>query len=90
MSRKMKIEADTSCNLGRGRILIFKRSRSSQFYSEMLIILDLRKSAVHQEIRELLDIAISGSYLLRKPLKKHKSERNTFEGGFGFFMQPAM
>ena len=56
----------------------------------MLIILDLRKSAVHQEIRELLDIAISGSYLLRKPLKKHKSERNTFEGGFGFFMQPAM
>ena len=36
----------------------------------MLIILDVRKSAACQQIRELLDILISVSYLLRKPLKK--------------------
>ena len=47
----MKIEADTSCNPGRGRIFIqlIHCQKKFEFYifnafSEMLVILDLRKS----------------------------------------------
>ena len=43
----MKIEADTSRNPVRGRILIVRRSSSPIYFnefSEMLVILDLRKS----------------------------------------------
>ena len=62
MLRKMKIEADTSCNPVRGRILIVRRSSSSIYFnefSEMLVILELRKSPACQERRKLLDIMIS-------------------------------
>ena len=58
----MKIEADTSCNPVRGRILIVRRSSSSIYFnefSEMLVILELRKSPACQERRKLLDIMIS-------------------------------
>ena len=62
MVRKRKIEADTSCNPARGRILVVRRSSSSIYFnefSESLVILDLRKSPARQERRELVDIVIS-------------------------------
>ena len=61
MLRKMKIEVGTSCNPVRERILIVRSSSSIYFneLSEMLVILDLRKSPAHQERRKLLDIVIS-------------------------------
>ena len=62
MLRKMKIEADTSCNPVRGRIIIVRISSSSVYFNEfsgMLVILDLRKSPSRQERRKLLDIVIS-------------------------------
>ena len=57
MVQKRKIEADTSCNPARGRILVVRRSSSSIYFnelSELLVILDLRKSPARQERREIV------------------------------------
>ena len=71
MLRKMKIEVGTSCNPVRERILIVRSSSSIYFneLSEMLVILDLRKSPAHQERRKLVTDDVVKEFMTPRKLE---------------------